>query len=184
MFGLKATKKKQKNSEGGNEMTEFAIGQDSHAFARSYDPEKPLILGGVVFDDVFISVKANSDGDVILHALTNAISGITTRNILGKPADDMCKSGITDSAEYLKLALDDLEKSGYELTRISLSVECKKPKLSPRIEEIRQKIAALCGISPSSVGITATTGEGLSPFGKGLGIQVFCGISAEKQTAD
>lgn len=162
-------------------MTEFAIGQDSHAFEKIYDPNRPLKLGGVVFDDVPLSVKANSDGDVILHALTNAISGITTRNILGKIADDMCKSGIADSAEYLKLALDDLYKAGYELTRISLSVECKKPKLSPRTEEIRQKIAALCGIAPASVGLTATSGEGLSAFGKGLGIQVFCCISADKQ---
>ena len=76
-----------------------SIGQDSHAFEESNG--KPLILGGVVFEG-YPGMRANSDGDVVLHSITNAVSGVTCRNILGKPADEMCKSGITDSAEYLK----------------------------------------------------------------------------------
>ncbi len=161
-------------------MTEFAIGQDSHAFEKSFDPEKPLKLGGVTFNDVPLTLKANSDGDVILHAITNAVSGITCRNILGKIADDLCKNGEKNSAAYLALALSDLKKAGYELVRISLSVECKKPKLAPRIDEIRTSVALICGIDVNAVGITATTGEGLSSFGKGLGIQVFCGITVSR----
>lgn len=57
-----------------------AIGQDSHRFDIE-NKEKKLILGGVVFENE-LSMKANSDGDVILHAITNAISGITCKNIL------------------------------------------------------------------------------------------------------
>ena len=59
-----------------------AIGQDSHRFEET--PGKPLILGGVVFPGE-TGLLANSDGDVVLHAITNAVSGITGRNTCGKP---------------------------------------------------------------------------------------------------
>ena len=79
-----------------------AIGQDSHRIEKS-NQEQEVVLGGIIFKECF-SISANSDGDVILHAITNAVSGITGKNILGKVADDMCKSGITNSEEYLKEA--------------------------------------------------------------------------------
>lgn len=67
-----------------------SIGQDSHKF--DFDlKDKKLILGGVVFDKE-PAMEANSDGDVILHAITNAVSGITCKNVLGDVADKMCKS--------------------------------------------------------------------------------------------
>ena len=71
-----------------------AIGQDSHKL--KYGNEKKLILGGIEFEeDCYL--EGNSDADVVLHAITNAISGITCKNIIGKVADEMCKNGITDS---------------------------------------------------------------------------------------
>lgn len=66
-----------------------AIGQDSHRFDLE-EKGKKLILGGVEFEGPALS--ANSDGDVIFHAITNAISGITCVNILGSIADEMCKN--------------------------------------------------------------------------------------------
>lgn len=69
-------------------MVKVSIGQDSHRF--DYKSKKKLVLGGVIFEDN-IPLEANSDGDVILHAITNAISGITCKNILGEVADKMCK---------------------------------------------------------------------------------------------
>lgn len=161
-------------------MTEFAIGQDSHAFEKKYDPGKPLVLGGYTIPGEQLTVRANSDGDVLLHALTNAISGITSRNVLGCIADGMCKKGITDSAEYLKNALGDLEEAGYAIVRISFSVEAKRPRLASHVDAIKESVARLCKIKPSSVGLTATSGEGLTSFGKGLGIQAFCCVTAEK----
>lgn len=154
-----------------------AIGQDSHAFTR-YDPEKPLILGGIKLNDR-LTLRANSDGDVLLHALTNALSGITGRNILGGPADELCQSGTTDSAAYLRLALDDLTAAGYCLTHISFSIEAAKPRLAAHIQEIKENTARLCGLAPAAIGITATTGEALTAFGRGRGIQVFCVVNAE-----
>ena len=136
-----------------------AIGQDSHRFEET--PGKPLILGGVVFPGE-VGLLANSDGDVVLHAITNAVSGITGQNILGRVADEMCQSGITDSAEYLREALKSLEG-----------------RISPMIPAMREKIAELLEVEPAAIGITATTGEGLTDCGKGLGISVLCILTVE-----
>lgn len=110
-----------------------AIGQDSHRFDFD-NKDKKLILGGVVFENQ-PPLSGNSDADVILHAITNAISGITCKNIIGKVADDMCANGITDSEEYVKEALKYLEQ---EIEHLSISIECKKPKITPKIEEMRK----------------------------------------------
>lgn len=150
-----------------------AIGQDSHKFDLK-NKDKKLILGGVAFEGSGIS--ANSDGDVVFHAITNAVSGITCVNILGKISDDMCKSGITDSKEYLKKALEYLKE---KIVHISISIEAKEPKISPKIEEMRKSISTVLGIGKNQVGITATTGEGLTEFGKGQGISVFVVLTVE-----
>lgn len=151
-----------------------AIGQDSHKIDYE-NASKKLILGGVEFKEE-ISLSANSDGDVVLHAITNAVSGITCKNILGKVADDMCKNGIIDSEEYLKEALKYLDE---KIIHLSISIECKTPKIAPKVEKMRENIARILNIKPSSVGITATTGEGLTEFGKGNGISVFACITVE-----
>lgn len=150
-----------------------AIGQDSHRFEEGYG--KPLILGGVVFSGE-VGLLANSDGDVVLHAITNAVSGITGRNILGRVADEMCQSGVTDSAEYLREALKSLEG---RIVHLSISMECLRPKISPMIPAMQEKIAELLGVEPAAIGITATTGEGLTDCGKGLGISVLCILTVE-----
>lgn len=146
-----------------------AIGQDSHRFDFN-NTTKKLILGGVKIPN-HAPLSGNSDADVILHSITNAISGITCVNILGSIADTMCQSGITDSSQYLIKALSYLDPS-YVISHLSISIECKTPKLSPYIEDIRNNLSQLLNLSPSSIGITATSGEGLTDFGRGLGIQV------------
>ena len=135
-----------------------AIGQDSHRFEEGYG--KPLILGGVVFPGE-TGLLANSDGDVVL---------------LGRVADEMCQSGITDSAEYLREALKSLEG---RIVHLSISMECLRPKISPMIPAMQEKIAELLGVEPAAIGITATTGEGLTDCGKGLGISVLCILTVE-----
>ena len=152
-----------------------AIGQDSHRFEEG---DKPLILGGVLLESEK-GLKGNSDADVVLHALTNAISGITGRNILGAVADALCEKGIRDSRVYLKEALKDLEALKGRICHVSFSLEAKRPHMAPHIPAIRASIAKLLGIQPPQVGFTATSGEGLSDFGRGEGIQVFCILTAD-----
>lgn len=152
------------------------IGQDSHRFDFE-NTEKKLILGGVIFDDA-PPLEGNSDADVILHSITNAISGVTCVNILGPVSDDLClNKGIKDSKVYLKEALKYL--NGKRILHLSISIECLKPKITPKIPEIRKSLSELLGIPENSIGITATTGEGLTAFGQGKGIQVFSCITVE-----
>ena len=151
-----------------------AIGQDSHRIDYE-NKDKKLLLGGVEFDENY-SLKGNSDADVVLHSIANAISGITCKDIIGKISDDMCKNGITDSEEYLKEALKYLKE---KIVHLSIAIECKVPKITPKIEEMRKNIARILNISETSVGITATTGEELTEFGKGNGINVFTCITVD-----
>ncbi len=151
-----------------------AIGQDSHKIDDK-NKDKKLVLGGIEFKENY-SLVANSDGDVVLHAVTNAISGITCKNILGKIADDMCKRGITDSEEYLKEALKYLEG---QIIHLSIAIECQTPKINPKIEEMRRNLARILEIKENCIGITATTGEGLTEFGKGNGISAFACLTVE-----
>ena len=155
-----------------------SIGQDSHRFAAE-DAAGFCVLGGVAFEDA-PPFLANSDGDVVLHAVTNAVSGITCRNILGARADEMCRGGITDSREYIAVAMRDLREAGYRAVHLSITIEGKRPKISPKVEEMRRSIAALMGLGENCVGITATTGEGLTAFGRGEGVSVFCVLTVEE----
>lgn len=149
------------------------IGQDSHRFDFE-EKNKKLILGGIIFEGP--ALKGNSDSDVVLHAITNAISGVTCKNILGKIADEMCQDGIIDSREYVKEALKYLNE---KIVHISITIEGKIPKISPKVEKMRESIANLLGINNKQVGITATTGESLTEFGKGNGISVFAILTVE-----
>lgn len=152
------------------------IGQDSHRFDFE-DSDKKLILGGVIFEGA-PPLDGNSDADVILHSITNAISGVTCVNILGPISDDLClNKGIKDSRVYLRESIKYL--NGKRIVHISISIECLTPKITPKIPEIRKSISDLLGIPENSIGITATTGEGLTQFGQGKGIQVFSCITVE-----
>ncbi len=154
-----------------NDSMKVGIGQDSHRF-ESGESKKKLILGGVVFEG-YPGLSGNSDADVVLHSITNAISGVTCVNILGDISDEMClKRGIKDSREYVKEAMKYLGEDS-KIVHISICIECKEPKISPLIPKMRESIAKILSIKESCVGITATTGENLTPFGQGLGIQAF-----------
>ncbi|MFW5775415.1 MAG: 2-C-methyl-D-erythritol 2,4-cyclodiphosphate synthase [Chitinivibrionales bacterium] len=154
-----------------------AIGQDSHRF-EIQDCAKPLMLGGVHIPDC-PGLAGNSDADVILHALTNAVSGISGKNILGAVSDRLClQQGITDSAVYLRYALDTLGE--FRLYHVSISVECSRPRLSQHIDAIKRRLGELLNLNPAAIGLTATTGEGLTAFGRGEGIQALVVATAQQ----
>lgn len=160
-------------------ITKVGLGQDSHRFLT--DPSnKPCILAGVVFENL-PGLQANSDGDVVFHAICNALSSLTHQLILGGTADDMLKSqGITDSALYLEEAVRSLAPH-QRIMHVAISLECSRPKIVPYLSWMRQNIANILKISMDQVGITATSGEGLSNYGRGLGIQCFCTITLLEQ---
>jgi 2-C-methyl-D-erythritol 2,4-cyclodiphosphate synthase len=127
-----------------------------------------------------VGLKANSDGDVVIHALCNALGSAIGKGSLSVYADEMFKNGITDSKEYLKVILSQVKEAGYEVNNISISIEAQKPKIESNSDKMKTKLAKLVGIKKDSIGITATTGEGLTTFGRGEGIQVFVVVSLIK----
>lgn len=174
----------------GEQKTEFftGIGEDSHAFAPSAlrrandEPDVILslskddfiapcfVLGGVKVPDL-PALSADSDGDVILHALCNAVSSALGQGSLGTYATDMCKKGIKDSKEYLKIVLGEMERKHRRLTQCSISIEAAKPNIDALTPEIKKSLSGLLNISEEKIGITATSGEGLTPFGRGEAIK-------------
>jgi 2-C-methyl-D-erythritol 2,4-cyclodiphosphate synthase len=153
------------------------IGQDSHRFLPP-DSSKPCVIGGLIFDDA-PGFNANSDGDVVLHAICNAISSLTGILILGNIADDLClKDGITDSEVYLLEAMKTL--GDQQVTHVAVTIEAKKPRFKHRLTEMRHNIARIMRLDISQVGITATSGEGLTDFGCGDGVQAFAIVTTQE----
>lgn len=155
------------------------IGQDSHRFLPP-DSSKPCIIAGLIFEDV-PGFNANSDGDIVFHAICNAISSLTGVLILGAIADDLClKDGITDSEVYLAEAVKTL--GAQQITHVSVTLEGKKPKFKERLLEMRANVARVMGLEFSQVGVTATSGEGLTDFGCGDGVQAFAIVTTQENS--
>ncbi len=152
------------------------LGQDSHKFDFK-DNKKQLKLAGVVFKSQ-PPLKGNSDSDVVFHSITNAISSITGVNILGAVADEILSTGISDSKFYLAKALEFLDN--FTINNIAISIEAKIPKIYPHIQDMRLNIADTVNISVDDIGITATSGEELTAFGRGEGIQVISIVTVTK----
>ena len=147
------------------------IGQDSHRFLAD-GSSKPCVVGGLIFDGA-PGLDADSDGDVVLHAICNAISSVSGVPILGGIARDLChKDGITDSSVYLEAALKTLGKQS--IVHVALAIEGKRPPFQARSDEMRKVVADLLDVEISQVGITFTSGDGLTDFGCGEGLQCFC----------
>lgn len=165
----------------------IGIGEDSHAFALRATARKRhmslragrlpcrqagsnLILGGVKIKN-FPALEAESDGDVILHALCNAISGAIGGGSLGTYATKMCKRGIKDSKKYLAEVLKRAVAKNFCVSQCSISIEAAKPKIDTLAPKIKKSLSALLKITPEKIGITATSGEKLTSFGRGEGIR-------------
>jgi 2-C-methyl-D-erythritol 2,4-cyclodiphosphate synthase len=156
-------------------MIRVGIGQDSHRFME--EEGKPCVVGGLVFSDA-PGLDADSDGDVVLHAICNAISSVGGVPILGGVAIEMCKAGERNSRAYLEKAIETLGEM--RVVHVALTIEGKRPKFQIRSEEMRENVATLIGLDISQVGITFTSGDGLTDFGKGFGLQCFCIVTVEE----
>ena len=154
------------------------IGQDSHRFLKERGSKK-CVIAGLVFEEA-PGLDADSDGDVVFHAICNAITSITHVPILGGVAINLChERGITDSAAYLGEALKTLEARKRRIENAALTIEGKRPKLQRRIDEMRGNIAALLRIDCDRVGITVTSGDGLTAFGRGAGLMCIATLTTD-----
>lgn len=161
------------------------IGEDSHRFEitelRNYGitnksqisnarNKKNLILGGIAIKEM-PRLEAESDGDVILHALCNAIASAIGKGSLGTYATRMAKQGIRDSKKYLQVIQHAMKRQHRSICHCSISIEASKPKIDPLAPRLKKSLSKILKISEDRIGITATSGEKLTPFGKGEAIR-------------
>lgn len=156
--------------------TRHGIGQDSHRFDRTHTG---LTLGGIQLPDE-PQMIANSDGDVMIHALCNALLQAIGEASLGSIADDMAKNGITDSAHYLEKILTLVHDQNLTLARVGFQLEGSTPQIDPIAPQIKTRLSELLAIDTTHIGITATTGEDLTAFGRGEGLQCFATVTLER----
>lgn len=159
----------------------IGFGTDSHRFLTG-TADKPLVLAGVAFPGE-PGFQANSDGDVVFHALFNAIAQALGEGSISYYADPLCKNGITDSAEYLFVIRDMMLIRGYGIGNIGVMLEGSRPRISGHEGAMKERIASIFGIAGDLIGITATTGEGLTDFGRGLGMQCSCVVTLRRTRA-
>ncbi len=154
------------------------LGQDSHTFSAS---EKGLTLGGV-FLKKERKLEADSDGDVVLHALCNALSQALGEGSLGLFATPLLKEkNIKDSAQYLSHALERIRKKKYALNNIGVMIEAKSPRIDGLVPRLKKSLGKLTNLPELRIGITATSGDNLTSFGRGEGIQCFVIVSLVKE---
>jgi 2-C-methyl-D-erythritol 2,4-cyclodiphosphate synthase len=136
----------------------IGYGWDSHAFA----PGVPLKIGGIAIDHPE-GLAGHSDGDVLLHAITDALLGALAVGDIGSffpPGDPRWKDA--DSAIFLNLALDELRTAGYRIVNVDTTLVLAAPKIGPISGDMRQRVAELLDVEPNAVGIKAKTPEGLN----------------------
>ena len=165
--------KKEKNYLSDNFFL-VGLGQDSHKFSK--DGNKKLVLGGFIVPNE-IGLEADSDGDIILHAMFNAISQAIGDYSLGYYADNLYKKGIEDSKEYLKIILNKLYEKKMRINNVGVMIEAKKPRLEPYNGNIKNALSKILKIGRDRIGITFTSGDELTSFGRGVGMQCFVILS-------
>lgn len=155
------------------------MGYDVHR----YGPGRPLKLGGVPIPEG-PEVVAHSDGDVLLHALMDALLGCAGLGDIGRhfPDSQARFEGIS-SAVLLDHVLEMLRQAKVTLCHADLTIVAQKPRLSPFREEIRKNVARLLGLDKAHVNLKATTEEGLGFTGRVEGIKAYAVVSALSDAA-
>jgi 2-C-methyl-D-erythritol 2,4-cyclodiphosphate synthase len=135
----------------------IGYGFDSHAFK----PGVPLIIGGLAIPHPE-GLAGHSDGDVLLHAITDALLGAVSAGDIGTffpPSDPRWKGAA--SSVFLQTALEEVATAGYRIVNVDTVLVMARPKIVPIAGELRERVAELLGVQPGEVGIKAKTPEGL-----------------------
>ena len=149
------------------------LGYDIHPLVAG----RPCILGGVnIPSDV--GPDGHSDADVVLHAVADAILGAAGLRDIGHyfPNTDAANKGL-DSAAIVKKAVTEANSAGgWRVGNVDVVIIGERPKVMGHVEAMKAKVAGIIGISPSQVGIKATTNEGMDSIGQGkaLAVQAIC----------
>jgi 2-C-methyl-D-erythritol 4-phosphate cytidylyltransferase/2-C-methyl-D-erythritol 2,4-cyclodiphosphate synthase len=146
------------------------IGYDIHAFDSGGDH---VWLGGVKIPHAR-KLAGHSDADVALHALTDAILGAIADGDIGvhfPPTDEKWRGASSD--KFLKFAVERVTARGGMVSHLDVAIVCEAPKINPRRDEMRARIAEIAGLSIDRVGVKATTNEKLGALGRAEGIAAY-----------
>lgn len=155
----------------------IGFGRDIHRFVPK---GRPFILGGVSipFEK---EIDAHSDGDVLLHALAEAIFGSLSLSDLGTYFDEKDpKNEGMDSKIIVKKALDEMKKRNYHLQNVDISVVTEKPHLREYISKIKNSLENILNLSKDCIALKAQTNEGCDAIGKGEAILCYVVLLIEK----
>lgn len=161
-----------------NRENRTGLGYDIHRFSE--DPNRPLWLGGILFPNE-IGLEGHSDADVVLHAVVDALLGSICAGDIGQlfPNDDPINKN-RPSTDFLEAARNRVREEGWRINHIDIAIQAEKPKIMPRSEEIRAKIAEVLDLEPNRISVKATTNEGLGAIGRAEGIATFATASVAR----
>ena len=149
-------------------MSEYRVGTgfDAHALEEGV----PLVLGGVSIDHPR-GLAGHSDGDVLAHALTDALLGAAGLEDIGAlfPPGDPALAG-ADSLDLLARAWERVQAAGWHLANADVVLIGEEPRLAPHRDAMRRRLAAALGVDPELVAVRATTTDGLGFAGRGEGL--------------
>ena len=168
------------NSHGG---LRIGHGYDLHRL-EAHPPAgsgRPLILGGVSLEHP-VGPVGHSDGDAVLHAVTDALLGAIGASDIGQlfPDDDPANEG-RDSSEFLTAAMHLVADAGYSLGNIDVTIICEAPKISMHKDAMIQNIASLLGCDAGRVNLKGKTHEGVDAIGEGRAIEVHVVVLLERK---
>ncbi len=158
-----------------SQATRVGIGFDVHRLVRG----RPLILGGLEIESP-LGLEGHSDGDVLLHSVTDALLGACGESDIGDffPSDDPRWKGAS-SDTFLAKALAKVEKAGLALSNVDTIIVAERPHLGAWKEGIRSSLAGSLGLPIDRVCVKAKTNEGLGPVGKGEAIEAHAVVLLE-----
>lgn len=142
------------------------IGYDIHPLVQG----RPLVLGGIAIPHS-AGLAGDSDGDVLCHALIDALLGAAALGDIGKhfpPGDERYRDA--RSLDLLREAVALVTNAGYAIVNVDATVIAESPRLLPHIDDIRASVAGALAIDAGSVSVKATTADGLGALGRGEGI--------------
>jgi len=144
-----------------------------HGFdAHKFEAERPLKLGGIAID-YHLGMAAHSDGDVVIHALCDALLGAAALGDIGvhfPPSDDSFKN--IDSRVLLKQVMCMLERDSFVVGNADITIVAEAPKLADYLPKMKTLLAKDLNIEPSQMNVKATTTEKMGYIGRGEGISV------------
>jgi 2-C-methyl-D-erythritol 2,4-cyclodiphosphate synthase len=153
-------------------------GLDAHAFAEG----TPLVLAGVVIDHPR-GLAGHSDGDVVTHALIDALLGAAGLGDIGSlfPSDDETLRGAI-SLDLLADAYGRVREAGFELVNADCVLVGEEPRIAPHRAEMRERLAAAIGVGSERINVRATTTDGLGSTGRGEGLAALA-VALLRQTS-